>query len=81
MPNTAAVAKRYVQLLPTGESIPGLNQLPGDAIAEVWVESLDDAKTLFMSEQYQNVVGKDEENFLDRSKTQFFIATERVIVG
>lgn len=81
MPNTTAVATKYVQLLPTADTLPGVNMLPCDAIAEVWVDSVEDAKTLFMSEQYQNVVGKDEENFLDRSKTQFFFATEHMVVG
>ena len=55
--------------------------LPYDAIAEVWVDSLEGAKKLFMSEPYQEEVGKDEESFLDRSKTQFFIATEHAVIG
>ena len=81
MPNTSVIAKKYVQLLPTADALPGVNLLPCDAIAEIWMNSLDDAKTLFTSGQYLSDVAKDEENFLDRSKTQFFIANERAIIG
>lgn len=71
---------RYVQLHPTSETVAGLKTAPYDGVAEIWFDKLDDAAAMFTSEHYNTVVAKDEENFLDRSKTTFIYAYEKIIL-
>ncbi len=77
---TAPKVYRYVQLQPIPETVPRLKTAPYDGVAEVWFESIEDAAAMFTSEHYNTVVAKDEENFLDRSKTVFLYAMEKTII-
>ena len=70
---------RYVQLHPIAETVPELKTAPYDGVAEIWFANLDDAAAMFTSDHYHTVVAKDEENFLDRSKTIFLYASEKSI--
>ncbi|MEO5890266.1 MAG: EthD domain-containing protein [Ferruginibacter sp.] len=70
---------RYVQLHPINDKVPGLNTAPYDAVAEIWFDKLEDAAAMFTSDHYNSIVGKDEENFLDRSKTTFIFSYEKII--
>ena len=71
---------RYVQLHPIPDTVTALKTAPFDGVAEIWFESLEDAAAMFTSEHYNTVVAKDEENFLDRSKTVFLYANEKTII-
>lgn len=81
LPSDEVTVKRYVQLYPTDDSIPGVETAAVDGVAELWVDSVDDAAKWFTSDTYTTVVAEDEERFLDRSKTRFLYATEQVIFG
>jgi len=41
---------------------------------------LADAAAMFTSDHYNNIVAKDEENFLDRAKTAFLYSYEKSII-
>ena len=72
--------RRYIQQRPA-EGVP--NQLPlapYDGIAEVWFDNLSDALKLIGNEPFHSVVAKDEENFLDKSRTAIFISEETAMV-
>ena len=71
---------RYVQLHPVPQDVPSLKTAPFDGVAEVWFDSLEDAAAMFTSDHYDTVFAKDEENFLDRSKTMFLYSHEKVVV-
>ncbi len=72
---------RYVQLLPTQDVIPGVTTAVYDGVAELWVDSIDQAASWFTSDTYKTDIATDEENFLDRSKTRFLYSIESVIFG
>ena len=73
--------RRYVQVHPTADSIPGVETAAVDGVAELWVDSVADAARWFTSETYLTVVAEDEARFLDRAKTRFLYGTEHVIFG
>ncbi len=81
LPPGAVQVHRYVQLLATQDAIPGVMTADYDGVAELWVDSIDDAVSWFTSETYETAIAADEENFLDRSKTRFLYSTESVIFG
>ncbi|MFD4319118.1 EthD domain-containing protein [Streptomyces sp. NPDC058548] len=81
LPGGEVPVRRYVQLLPTDDEIPGISTAVYDGVAEVWVDSIADAARWFTSDTYTTTVAADEENFLDRSKTRFLYATELPIFG
>lgn len=81
VPGGEVQVRRYVQLLPTDDEIPGISTAVYDGVAEVWVDSIADAARWFTSDTYTTTVAADEENFLDRSKTRFLYATESPIFG
>ncbi|MFD3944304.1 EthD domain-containing protein [Streptomyces sp. NPDC058579] len=81
LPGGEVPVRRYVQLLPTDDEIPGISTAVYDGVAEVWVDTIADAARWFTSDTYTTAVAADEENFLDRSKTRFFYATESQIFG
>ncbi|MFI0975614.1 EthD domain-containing protein [Streptomyces sp. NPDC021093] len=81
LPAGAVPVRRYVQLLPTGDEIPGISTADYDGVAEVWVDDIADAARWFTSDTYTTTVAADEENFLDRSRTRFLYATESTIFG
>jgi hypothetical protein len=75
-----SLARHYVQQR-SAEGVP--NQLPlapYDGIAEVWFDNLDDALKLLGHELFLSVIAKDEENFLDRSRTTIFISEETKVI-
>lgn len=72
---------RYVQLRAIDGLIPGIVTASFDGVAELWVDTVQDAADWFTSEAYLSVAAADEENFLDRSKTQFLYAIEQPIFG
>ena len=81
LPPGAVQVSRYVQLLPTEDEIPGVATADYDGVAELWVDSVDDAAEWFTSETYATVIAVDEENFLDRAKTRFLYAHETMVFG
>ncbi len=81
VPSGAVPVHRYVQLLPTGDEVPGFDTPTYDGVAELWVDSVADGNAWFTSDTYDTLVAPDEENFLDRSKTRFSYAEETVVFG
>ena len=81
LPGGEVPVRRYVQLLPTDDSIPGVETSSYDGVAELWVDTAHDAEQWFTSDTYNTTIAADEENFLDRSKTRFLYATEQTIFG
>lgn len=81
VPGGEVPVRRYVQLLPTGDEIAGVTTAAADGVAELWVDDIADAANWFTSETYTTIIAADEENFLDRSKTRFFYATETPVFG
>ena len=58
----------------------GLPILPYDGVAELWFDNLSSAMATFTHKDYASIVAKDEENFLDRTKTVIFLSSESRIV-
>lgn len=81
LPPGALRVHRYVQLAPSDDEIPGIATATYDGVAELWVDSVDDAAAWFTSDTYKAAIAADEENFLDRSATRFLYSTESVIFG
>lgn len=81
LPAGAANIHKYIQLLATEDAITGITTAPYDGVAELWVDSIEDATAWFTSETYTTVIAADEENFLDRTKTRFLYAEEQLIFG
>ena len=81
LPSGEVTVRRYVQVHPTADSIPGVETAAVDGVAELWVDSVADAAKWFTSKTYLTVVAEDEAKFLDRSKTRFLYGTEHVIFG
>ncbi|MFF1355195.1 EthD domain-containing protein [Streptomyces sp. NPDC058297] len=81
LPAGEVPVRRYVQLLPTDDEIPGISTAVYDGVAEVWVDDIADAARWFTSDTYTTTVATDEENFLDRSRTRFLYAAESAIFG
>ena len=81
LPAGALKVHRYVQLQATEGAIDGVQTSDYDGVAELWVDSIDDAAEWFTSDTYTGAIAADEEHFLDRSKTRFLYATESVIFG
>ena len=72
--------RRYIQQR-RAEGVPDqLPLAPYDGIAEVWFDNLSDALKLIGNELFHSVVAKDEENFLDKSRTAIFISEETAMV-
>ena len=64
-----------------------LNNVPGgfpiapyDGVAELWLDDLSSLVTMSAHQDYASIVAKDEENFLDRTKTVIFLSSESRIV-
>jgi len=58
----------------------GFPILPYDGVAELWFDSLSSDMTTFGHQDYASIVAKDEENFLDRTKTVMFLSPKSQIV-
>jgi uncharacterized protein (TIGR02118 family) len=75
-----SLVRRYVQQRPA-EGVPDqLPLAPYDGIAEIWFDNLSDVLQLIGNEPFLSVVTKDEENFLDRSRTAIFVSQETAII-
>jgi len=62
-------------------NVPGdFPNAPYDGVAEVWFDDLSSAMTMFGHQDYACIVVKDEENFLDRTKTALFVSSETPIM-
>lgn len=81
VPDGAVPVRRYVQLLPSGDEIPGIRSAYYDGVAELWVDDIADAARWFTSDTYTTAIATDEENFIDRSRTRFLYTTETPIFG
>ena len=70
--------KRYVRNHVV--DIPGMEEPAFDCITELWLDDLEDAMKLFefVTSDEGQVIRDDEEKFLDREKTVFFLVDERV---
>lgn len=51
-----------------------------DGVAELWLDDLSSVTTISGHQDYASIVAKDEENFLDRTKTVMFLSSESQIV-
>ncbi len=76
----APTIHRYIQLRTIPEDVPALKTAPYDGVAEIWFDDLAGAAAMFTSDHYNTVVAKDEENFLDRTKTAFLYSYEKSII-
>jgi uncharacterized protein (TIGR02118 family) len=54
--------------------------VPYDGVAELWLDDLSSVMTISGHQGYASIVEKDEENFLDRSKTAMLVSPESRIV-
>jgi len=72
--------RRYIQQHSLNNAPAGFPVLPYDGIAEVWFDDLPSALTTLAHQDYASVVAKDEQNFLDRTKTVVFLSSETLIV-
>lgn len=81
LPGGATGVTKYTQLLATEDDIDGITTAPYDGIAELWVESVEDAAAWFTGETYNTLIAEDEENLLDRAKTRFLYTVEQPIFG
>jgi len=68
--------RRYTQQHSLNNVPGGFPILPYDGVAEVWFDNLSSAMTTFTHQDYDSIVAKDEENFLDRTKTVLFLSSE-----
>jgi uncharacterized protein (TIGR02118 family) len=75
-----SLVRRYVQQRPA-EGVPNrLPLAPYDGTAEIWFDNLSDVLKMIGDEDFLSVVTKDEENFLDRSRTAIFVSEETTII-
>ena len=68
--------RRYIQQHPVNNVPEGFPIAPYDGVAELWFDDLSSALTTFAHQDYASIVAKDEENFLDRTKTVIFLSSE-----
>jgi hypothetical protein len=54
--------------------------MPYDGVAELWLDDLSSVMAISGHQDYASIVTKDEENFLDRTKTVMFVSSESRIV-
>ncbi|WP_158807844.1 EthD domain-containing protein [Beijerinckia sp. L45] len=78
VPEVGRYSKRYVQQYNTYSSPSHTGAAPFDGIAEAWFDSLEDALALTTSDNWLNVVKKDDLNFLDVTKTQMMLSEEKL---
>lgn len=76
----APTIHHYIQLRIIPEDVPVLHTAPYGQVVEIWFDDLAGAAAMFTSDHYNTVVAKDEENFLDRTKTTFLHISEKSIL-
>ena len=72
--------RRYTQQHALNDVPDGIPSLPYDGVAEVWFDNLSSVMATFSHQDYATIVARDEENFLDRTKTVMFLSSELQIV-
>ena len=77
VPEVKQYARRYVQQHNTYVGPDHTPAAPFDGIAEAWFDSLDDAMSLINSDNWFNVIKRDDLNFLDVSRTQIMLSEEK----
>jgi uncharacterized protein (TIGR02118 family) len=75
-----AHVRRYNQLHSLDNVPETFPVVPYDGVAELWLDDLSSIMTISGHQDYASIVEKDEENFLDRSKTVMFVSSESRIV-
>ena len=55
-----------------------MTALPFDGVAEVWLDSIDDFYSAIAPALVNDLIQKDQLNFIDPSKTQILISEEKV---
>ena len=78
VPEVKRYTRRYVQQYNTYRSPDHTAALPYDGIAEAWFDSLEDALALTASENWVNIIKKDDLNFIDVTKTQIMLSEEKL---
>jgi len=78
VPEVEANTVRYVQQHNIGGVPEGVTAAPFDGYAEAWFADMDAVYRVIGSPQWAEVVAKDDENFLDRSKTLVLFTEEKV---
>ena len=78
MPEAKTFTKRYVQQHNIGQVPPGITAAPYDGIAEAWFETIEDVYKVVGTQAWKAIVQKDDENFLDTSKTVLMFSEEKV---
>jgi uncharacterized protein (TIGR02118 family) len=72
--------RHYTQQHSLNNVPEGLPVVPYDGVAELWLDDLSTVMTISGHHDYASIVAKDEENFLDRSKTVMFVSAESRMV-
>lgn len=78
VPEVKAHTRRYVQQHNIGGIPDGVALAPYDGVAEAWFDDIKSAITVMTSENWAAIVAKDDDNFLDRSKTLVMFSTEKI---
>jgi uncharacterized protein (TIGR02118 family) len=78
VPGVKELSTRYVQQRRIDGVPPGMKQAPFDGVAEGWWPDMESLLKVTTSREWAEIVGKDDENFLDRSKTLILISEEQV---
>lgn len=69
---------RYVQQHNIGGVPEGVTAAPFDGYAEAWFDDMDAVYRVVGSREWAEIVAKDDENFLDRSKTLLLFTEEKI---
>uniref|UniRef100_B0T904 Ethyl tert-butyl ether degradation EthD n=1 Tax=Caulobacter sp. (strain K31) TaxID=366602 RepID=B0T904_CAUSK len=77
VPEVAQYSRRYVQQYNTRSSPDHTPAAQFDGIAEAWFDSLEDALALVNSDNWINIIKKDDLNFLDVARTQMMLSEEK----
>ncbi|GAA2608324.1 EthD domain-containing protein [Streptomyces axinellae] len=82
---STAVARRYVRRYtadyPQPLGFPGVAEVRFDAVVRQWFDSTEDIQGLVRSAEYRETIQPDERRFIDMSRSEFYLTTERVFLG
>jgi len=71
--------RKYVQCHTVSEEYK-LGEVSYDGTAELWFDSMEDKDTFFQDPEYLGKIRPDELEFLDLTKTKFFVTREEPII-
>jgi len=74
-----STSTRYVQSHRIETALLGPEQARFEGIAEVWMETIEDARARRQDPYYEKYILPDEPNFVDRSALRFVLTEEEVI--